>query len=75
MKLASLKGGRDGRLVVVSSHLERFLPAGGDFPTLQAALDRWASARPLERFMGARVRTEKGRPASARIYGPLSRGD
>ena len=37
MRLASLKSGRDGQLVVVSSDLARFLPA--PVPTLQAALD------------------------------------
>ena len=36
MKLASLKNGRDGLLLVVSSDLQRALPATG---TLQQALD------------------------------------
>jgi fumarylacetoacetate (FAA) hydrolase len=35
MKLASLKGGRDGRLVVVNSDLTRFMPAQGIADTLQ----------------------------------------
>ncbi len=43
MKLASLKAGRDGRLVVISRDLTRYLPAGDVAPTLQAALDNWAS--------------------------------
>jgi len=47
MKLASLKSGRDGRLVVVSRDLARCAPAGGIAPTLQAALDDWARAEPL----------------------------
>lgn len=42
MKLASLKGGRDGRLVVVSNDLAWFTDAGTIAPTLQAALDDWA---------------------------------
>jgi fumarylacetoacetate (FAA) hydrolase len=46
MKLASLKGGRDGRLVVVSRELTRAVDAGQIAPTLQAALDDWASAGP-----------------------------
>ncbi|MDH3531371.1 MAG: fumarylacetoacetate hydrolase family protein [Gammaproteobacteria bacterium] len=46
MKLASLKDGRDGRLVVVSRDLGRYLPATDVAPTLQAALDDWAAARP-----------------------------
>jgi fumarylacetoacetate (FAA) hydrolase len=41
MKLASLKGGRDGRLVVVSRDLAWFTDASHVAPTLQAALDRW----------------------------------
>lgn len=41
MKLASLKGGRDGRLVVVSEDLAWFAPADRIAPTLQAALDNW----------------------------------
>ncbi len=44
MKLASLKHGRDGRLVVVSDDLTRCLPADGIAPTLQRALDDWAWA-------------------------------
>ncbi|HEV2530499.1 fumarylacetoacetate hydrolase family protein [Phenylobacterium sp.] len=43
MKLASLKGGRDGRLVVVSRDLAWFTDAWHIAPTLQAALDRWAA--------------------------------
>ena len=46
MKLASLKGGRDGRLVVVSRDLTRAIAASGIAPTLQAALDDWTRARP-----------------------------
>lgn len=46
MKLASLKSGRDGQLVVVSNDLARCIPAAGVAPTLQAVLDDWASKRP-----------------------------
>jgi fumarylacetoacetate (FAA) hydrolase len=46
MKLASLKHGRDGRLVVVSRDLSRFASAQAIAPTLQAALDDWSSAEP-----------------------------
>lgn len=45
MKLASLKDGRDGRLVVVSRDLKRFVVATDVAPTLQAALDNWAGTR------------------------------
>jgi fumarylacetoacetate (FAA) hydrolase len=41
MKLASLKSGRDGRLVVVSSDLAWYADATQIAPTLQAALDDW----------------------------------
>jgi len=46
MKLASLKGGRDGRLVVVSRDLAWFTDAWHIAPTLQAALDRWTACEP-----------------------------
>jgi fumarylacetoacetate (FAA) hydrolase len=41
MKLSSLKGGRDGRLVIVSRDLSRMADASSVAPTLQAALDDW----------------------------------
>lgn len=43
MKLASLKKGRDGQLLVVSDDLKRMIPADSVAPTLQAALDDWAA--------------------------------
>ena len=46
MKLASLKHGRDGRLVVVSSDLAWYADAQHIAPTLQAALDDWDSHAP-----------------------------
>ncbi len=46
MKLASLKSGRDGKLVVVSKDLTRYTDAGRIAPTLQAALDNWAATEP-----------------------------
>lgn len=53
MKLASLKGGRDGRLVVVSRDLTRCADASHIAPTLQAALDSWKRAAPrLESLAG-----------------------
>src|SRR5918998_2013549 len=41
MKLASLKDGRDGRLVVVSDDLHWYTDAKLIAPTLQAVLDDW----------------------------------
>jgi len=46
MKLGSLKGGRDGRLVVVSGDLAWCADARHIAPTLQAALDDWARTQP-----------------------------
>ena len=46
MKLASLKHGRDGRLVVVSRDLSRAADASAVAPTLQAAIDDWDAAAP-----------------------------
>ena len=46
MKLASLKDGRDGRLVVVSRDLSHYLDASEVAATLQAALDDWANTKP-----------------------------
>ncbi|GAA3702957.1 fumarylacetoacetate hydrolase family protein [Sphingomonas cynarae] len=46
MKLASLKQGRDGRLVVVSTDLAWYADAGHIVPTLQAALDDWDRIAP-----------------------------
>ena len=46
MKLASLKAGRDGRLVVVSDDLAWYADASQIAPTMQYALDNWAYAAP-----------------------------
>jgi len=47
MKLATLKdGSRDGRLIVVSKDLSKYADATDIAPTLQAALDDWATAAP-----------------------------
>jgi fumarylacetoacetate (FAA) hydrolase len=46
MKLASLRHGRDGRLVVVSKDLTRATDAFIVAPTLQAALDDWERHAP-----------------------------
>jgi fumarylacetoacetate (FAA) hydrolase len=58
MKLASLKDGRDGRLVVVSGDLSRCVFAAEAAPTLQAALDDWAVVKPQLEALAARVATE-----------------
>ncbi|HEV2362855.1 MAG TPA: fumarylacetoacetate hydrolase family protein [Caulobacteraceae bacterium] len=47
MKLASLRGGRDGALVVVSDDLAWRAEASAIAPTLQSALDDWERCAPL----------------------------
>jgi fumarylacetoacetate (FAA) hydrolase len=46
VKLASLAGGRDGRLAVVRRDLSRAALASAIAPTLQSALDDWARKKP-----------------------------
>jgi fumarylacetoacetate (FAA) hydrolase len=46
VKLASLKAGKDGRLVVVSRDLQRAVHAQDIAPTLLDALERWAECEP-----------------------------
>ncbi len=58
MKLASLKGGRDGRLAVVSRDLTRASYADDIAPTLQAALDDWAKVAPQLELLAERVEAE-----------------
>jgi fumarylacetoacetate (FAA) hydrolase len=75
MKLASLKSGRDGRLVVVSNDLTRCAAPGGIL-TLQAALDDWAAAEPLLRDLHARLESDEllGEPfAETDCASPLPR--
>ncbi|WP_018717406.1 fumarylacetoacetate hydrolase family protein [Arhodomonas aquaeolei] len=55
MKLASLKRGRDGALVVVSRDLSRAVEAAGVAPTLQAALDDWTAAAPALQALYGRL--------------------
>jgi fumarylacetoacetate (FAA) hydrolase len=55
VKLASLRSGRDGRLVVVSRDLERAVPADAIAPTLQAALDDWAGTAPRLEALSKRL--------------------
>lgn len=47
MKLASLKSGRDGQLVVVNTALTKMTSAADIAPTMQAALDKWQEVEPL----------------------------
>src|SRR5436309_7408275 len=63
MKLASLKGGRDGRLMVVSRDLTRCADASGVAPSMQAALDDWVVIAP--KLRGIAEALEIGRTAGA----------
>ncbi len=62
MKLASLRHGRDGRLVVVSKDLSRCIVAVETAPTLQAALDDWTNMRPALEAIAARLEAGEGEP-------------
>ena len=72
MKLASLKDGRDGRLVVVSKDLQRYLPA--EQSTLQDALDDWSTSRSSLENLARRVDAGEGEAFDeARCDSPLPR--
>lgn len=76
MKLASLDEGRDGRLVLVSRDLSRMADASDVAPTLQAALDDWATRSP--RLEARAAELEAGAVAAepfdpARCASPLPR--
>lgn len=65
MRLASLKSGRDGRLVLVSQDLRRCVEAKAA-ATLQQALDDWARIAPL---LAAQAKTlEKSRGGEAQGF-------
>ncbi|HEY8381102.1 MAG TPA: fumarylacetoacetate hydrolase family protein [Microvirga sp.] len=66
MKLASLKQGRDGRLVVVSRDLTRATDAFFIVPTLQAALDNWERVAPLLQDLSEQL--EHGSVPSSRFH-------
>jgi fumarylacetoacetate (FAA) hydrolase len=55
MKLASLKHGRDGRLVVASRDLARAADASDIAATMQEALEDWANAEPRLAELAAKL--------------------
>jgi fumarylacetoacetate (FAA) hydrolase len=75
MKLASLKGGRDGRLAVVSHDLSRYVVADEVAGTLQEALDNWARCEPKLRAIAERLHEKKSGDAfdPAQCESPLPR--
>ncbi len=58
MKLASLKSGRDGALVIVSRDLTRAVSAETIAPTLQSALDNWAQVSPKLEALARRLEAD-----------------
>jgi fumarylacetoacetate (FAA) hydrolase len=76
MKLASLKHGRDGRLVVVSQDLNWFTDAFLIAPTLQAALDDWDQCGPRLQALAESLEHEgvpRGRFREHEAASPLPR--
>ncbi len=76
MKLASLKHGRDGRLVVVSEDLNWYTDAFLIAPTLQAALDDWDRCEPQLRALAESLEHEavpRGRFHERDAAAPLPR--
>jgi fumarylacetoacetate (FAA) hydrolase len=76
MRLATLRaGGRDGTLVVVRRDGAQHARASGIAPTLQAALDDWARARPaLEELAALLDRGAVGEPVRpGDFHSPLPR--
>lgn len=60
MKLASLKeGGRDGTLIVVDRELKHAVHAGGIAPTLQKAIEDWATIGPRLRDLAEKLNEGK----------------
>ncbi|MCA9664946.1 MAG: fumarylacetoacetate hydrolase family protein [Myxococcales bacterium] len=75
MKLASLKDGRDGRLVVVDRNLQRAVEVPDIAKTMQQALDNWEAMRPALEQVAARI---DGHPGAfdldtAKLAAPLPR--
>jgi fumarylacetoacetate (FAA) hydrolase len=74
MKLASLKNGRDGHLVVVSKDLTQCVSAASVAATLQAALDDWANTRPALEALAKDLEAGGGEPFDqAACASPLPR--
>jgi len=59
MKIASMRQGRDGRLILVNSSLTKACDASDIALTLQAALDNWSSASQKLQDRAAQLESEK----------------
>jgi fumarylacetoacetate (FAA) hydrolase len=64
VRLASLKGGRDGRLVVVDPALTHCVSAGGVAPVLQDVLDNWPRLAPRLRDLAATLEAHQAKEAT-----------
>jgi fumarylacetoacetate (FAA) hydrolase len=77
MKLASLKSGRDGKLVVVSTDLSKAVAAGDIAMTLQEALDDWRNLGPrledLSRALNSGQSTDAFALDATALESPLPR--
>ena len=65
MKLASLKKGRDGELIVVSRDLSLAVKATAIAPTLQAALDDWQTLAPRLQALSEQLNAGQSKDAFA----------
>lgn len=70
MKLASLRDGRDGRLVVVDRALQRCVAVPQIAATLQDALDGWSHSAPALRAIAAAL--EQGQVDAAAPFDPAA---
>lgn len=76
MRLATRSdGSRDGELVLVSAHHDRWVSARGIVPNLQAALDRWDEVAPKLQELDRDLALEKlGQPSAlSELSAPLPR--
>lgn len=77
MKLASLKHGRDGKLIVVSKDLKQAVNVEGTIPTLQEALENWREVSPELDEVSAMLDAGQARDAFAldvkKLASPLPR--
>jgi fumarylacetoacetate (FAA) hydrolase len=80
VKLASLKQGRDGRLVVVSRDLTRCVPVPEIAASLQQVLDRWNDLAPRLQTVSDALNRQSGTPGTqvqafdtAQLAAPLPR--
>lgn len=72
MKLASMKNGRDGAMVVVSRDVKTAVHAGAGAPTMQAALDDWETLEPALQALYAALNNGAAENAFALDFNALA---